>query len=191
MALVFVRESEELVESREAVEGFLAEHGVHYRRWGTERVPDELRGTLDDAQKARILELYAREIATENEQRGYVTADVVSLAPTTPQLAEICAKFDREHTHDDDEVRFVVGGHGTFTVRGNREESIDITMGPGDYIVVPRDRRHWFTLLADRSIVAVRLFKDRSGWTPRYAGDGTGATRAPGQALVRAFGVTA
>ncbi len=191
MALVHVRGERAVIEERSAIEGFLSEHGVHYRRWGTERVPAALRrSSLGDAEKARVLELYAREIAAEKEARGYVAADVVSLAPDNPKLDEICARFDKEHTHDDDEVRFVVSGHGTFTVRGNGEEAIDIAMGPGDFIVVPRDRRHWFTLLPDRTIVAVRLFKDSAGWTPRYAGSGTGATEIEATTLARAFELT-
>ena len=188
MALVHVRGGREVIEERSAIEGFLEGHGVHYRRWGTERVPAALRrSSLGDAEKARVLEFYAREIAAEKEERGYVAADVVSLAPDNPKLDEICARFDKEHTHDDDEVRFVVSGHGTFTVRGNGAEAIDIAMGPGDFIVVPRDRRHWFTLLGDRTIVAVRLFKDSSGWTPRYAGNGTGPAEIEATTLARAF----
>lgn len=189
MALVRVRGDDRTLEDRDAVSEFLAGHDVVYRRWGTERVPAALRtSSLDEAGKRRVLELYANEIGEEEEARGYVAADVVSLAKDNPKLDEICAKFDKEHTHDDDEVRFVVSGHGTFTVRGRAGEAIDITMGPGDYIVVPRDRRHWFTLLADRTIVAVRLFKDHAGWTPRYAGTGTGPTEIPNPILRRVFG---
>jgi 1,2-dihydroxy-3-keto-5-methylthiopentene dioxygenase len=186
MALVQVRGVGHLLEDQEEVAAFLERHGVRHRRWRA--LPASAR-PLDDAGKQAILEHYARELGAEKEERGYVAADVVALAPTTPGLDEICAKFDREHTHDDDEVRLVVSGHGTFTVRGSADEAIDITMGPGDYIVVPRDRRHWFTLLADRSIVAVRLFKDHSGWTPRYAGAGTGETGIAPAALARVFGV--
>src|SRR5580704_6661270 len=105
MALVLVRGTAKVLEKRDDVEGFLGEHGIHYRRWGTERVPASLRGTsLTDAGKAQVLDLYAREIRGEGDARGYVAADVVALAPDNPKLAEICARFDKEHTHDDDEV---------------------------------------------------------------------------------------
>jgi len=192
MALVKFRGETDVYRTEPDLRDLLAEHGVTYQRWGTERMPRELtRSTLGDAEKARVLELYRDEIRREYSERGYVAADVVALAPDNPKLEEICAKFDKEHTHDDDEVRFVVAGHGTFTVRGarsRREDALDITLGPGDYIVVPKDRRHWFTLLADRTIVAVRLFKDQSGWTPRYAGSGTGPTEIPREDLDNAFG---
>ncbi|MBI3722376.1 cupin domain-containing protein [bacterium] len=153
-------------------------------------MPQELRGkaTLTDEQKSVILDVYSREIDEAKKEGGYVAADVVALAPDNPKLDEICAKFDKEHTHDEDEVRFVVSGHGTFTVRGLKDEAIDITMGPGDYISVPRDRRHWFTLLADKTIVAVRVFQDTKGWTPHYAGTGTGPTEISPAELESAFG---
>ena len=68
MALVHVRGGREVIEERSAIEGFLEGHGVHYRRWGTERVPAALRrSSLGDAEKARVLEFYAREIAAEKE----------------------------------------------------------------------------------------------------------------------------
>src|SRR5262249_52277317 len=38
----------------------------------------------------------------------------------------------------------------------------------GDLINVPAGTRHWFDLCADRSIRAIRLFQDESGWTPHY-----------------------
>jgi 1,2-dihydroxy-3-keto-5-methylthiopentene dioxygenase len=190
MALVLVRGGDRVREARAEIEELLGEHGVRYSRWDTARIPPALRGaaSLTDSEKAQVLDLYRREIDAEKKAFGYVTADVVSLSPDNPKLAEICAKFDKEHTHDEDEVRLVVAGHGTFTVRGLADEAIDITMGPGDYISVPRDRRHWFTLLADETITAVRLFQDTKGWTPHYSGTGTGPTEVPRERIRRAFG---
>jgi 1,2-dihydroxy-3-keto-5-methylthiopentene dioxygenase len=193
MALVKIRSSSEVLSEVADLTALLAANGIGYQHWDTARVPAALRGvaTLSDEQKALVLSLFKQELDRESREHGYVAADVVSLSPDNPKLPEICAKFDKEHTHDEDEVRFVVGGHGTFTVRGRRDEAIDITMGAGDYISVPRDRRHWFTLLEDRTIVTVRLFQDTKGWTPHYAGSGTGATEVPAEWLARAFGPAA
>ena len=193
MALVKIRGARDVLADAASISGFLSRHGVSYQSWDTTRVPEAFRArsTLTDAQKAQVLELYRVEIARESQANGYVTADVVSLSPDNAKLPEICAKFDKEHTHDEDEVRFVVAGHGTFTVRGRSGEAIDITMSAGDYISVPRDRRHWFTLLPDRTIVTVRLFQDTQGWTPHYAGEGTGPTEVPGDLLESAYGAAA
>jgi 1,2-dihydroxy-3-keto-5-methylthiopentene dioxygenase len=43
-----------------------------------------------------------------------------------------------------------------------------IQLDAGDWINVPAGTRHWFDLCAERTIRAIRLFKDPSGWAPRY-----------------------
>jgi 1,2-dihydroxy-3-keto-5-methylthiopentene dioxygenase len=39
-------------------------------------------------------------------------------------------------------------------------------------IRVPRGTWHWFDLCGDRDIRAIRLFQDKSGWTPHYTESG-------------------
>ena len=38
---------------------------------------------------------------------------------------------------------------------------------------MPKGTQHWFVLCSDRTIRAIRLFQDVSGWTPHYTGTGT------------------
>ena len=45
---------------------------------------------------------------------GYVTADVIDVNAATPNLEAMLARFDKEHTHDEDEVRFILAGRGIF-----------------------------------------------------------------------------
>ena len=45
---------------------------------------------------------------------GYVTADVIDVNPETPNLEAMLARFDKEHTHSEDEVRFILAGRGIF-----------------------------------------------------------------------------
>ena len=49
----------------------------------------------------------------------------------------------------------------------------------GDLISVPANTRHWFHLCADRTIRAIRLFQDKSGWTPHYVDGGVHANYQP------------
>ena len=65
----------------------------------------------------------AAEIARIKQEHGYVDEDEVSLSKETPNLDAICAKFDKEHFHTLDEVRFVVEGEGIFDVR-DKERSL-------------------------------------------------------------------
>jgi 1,2-dihydroxy-3-keto-5-methylthiopentene dioxygenase len=107
---------------------------------------------------------------------GYVAQDIVELTPQTPNLETILAKFDKEHLHTDDEVRFVLAGSGIFDVRSNSDRWMRIEVYPSDYISVPANRNHRFYLQDDKTIRCVRLFKDNTGWTPVYRPEKTTAT---------------
>jgi 1,2-dihydroxy-3-keto-5-methylthiopentene dioxygenase len=100
--------------------------------------------------------------------RGYIEEDIVELAPTTPNLETICAKFVDEHHHDDDEVRFVLEGEGIFDIRSTEDRWMRVVVQPGDLIVVPAGRHHRFLLTDAKHIRCVRLFRDTSGWVPHY-----------------------
>ena len=81
------------------------------------------------------------------------------------------AKFDKEHTHSEDEVRFILAGRGIFFLNiGSKVASVEV--GPGDMLRVPRGTTHWFTLCEDRRIRAIRWFQQTSGWTPQYTESG-------------------
>lgn len=101
-------------------------------------------------------------------ERGYIEQDIVELRPDTPNLDAICAKFDGEHLHDEDEVRFVLEGEGVFEIRSSADRWMRVVVEPGDLIVVPAKRYHRFELTDARTIRCVRLFQDASGWVPHY-----------------------
>jgi 1,2-dihydroxy-3-keto-5-methylthiopentene dioxygenase len=81
-------------------------------------------------------------------------------------------KFNSEHWHDEDEVRFIVEGRGVFHVHPVGRPVFAIEVGAGDLIRVPAGTHHGFDLCADRRIRAIRLFRDKSGWTPHYTQSG-------------------
>jgi 1,2-dihydroxy-3-keto-5-methylthiopentene dioxygenase len=89
------------------------------------------------------------------------------------------AKFSCEHWHDEDEVRFIVEGRGLFHVHPPDGPVFAIEVQAGDLISVPRGTHHWFDLCADRRIRAIRLFQDKSGWTPHYTNSGVDAGFQP------------
>jgi 1,2-dihydroxy-3-keto-5-methylthiopentene dioxygenase len=92
--------------------------------------------------------------------------------PDTPNLDVMLNKFNSEHWHDEDEVRFIVDGRGLFHIRPKSGPVFAIEVEAGDLIRVPRGTHHWFDLCADRRIRAIRLFQDPSGWTPHYTRSG-------------------
>jgi 1,2-dihydroxy-3-keto-5-methylthiopentene dioxygenase len=86
----------------------------------------------------------------------------------TPGLDAMLAKFNIEHYHNEDEIRYIVDGRGLFHINPQNGPVVAIEVEPGDLIRVPRGTLHWFGLCGDRRIRAIRLFQDVSGWTPYY-----------------------
>jgi 1,2-dihydroxy-3-keto-5-methylthiopentene dioxygenase len=113
---------------------------------------------------------YQQPIDEIKSSRGYIEQDIVELAPSTPNLDAICAKFIDEHHHDEDEVRFVLQGEGIFDIRSREDRWMRVVVEQGDLIVVPKDRHHRFMLTETKTIRCVRLFRDKSGWVPHYRG---------------------
>jgi 1,2-dihydroxy-3-keto-5-methylthiopentene dioxygenase len=161
MAVVTLVAENKTLTDDESIRACLKKFSIDYERW----TPSHQ--VAPDADAAEVLSAYAKEIDVLKTNGGYVTADVIDVSPTTPGLDEMLAKFDREHWHDEDEVRFVISGHGLFHIHGD-DGVVAIEVGPGDLIRVPRGTKHWFNLCADRRIRAIRLFQDTSGWTPHY-----------------------
>ena len=162
MALLTICDQNRTLNDEQEIRDCLMKLGIDYERWPTsERV-------APDASAENILEAYANEIKKLKAAGGYVTADVMDVGPDTPGLQEMLARFDREHWHDEDEVRFIISGNGLFHINGQNGEVVAIEVSAGDLIRIPRGTLHWFNLCADRRIRAIRLFQDKSGWTPHY-----------------------
>jgi 1,2-dihydroxy-3-keto-5-methylthiopentene dioxygenase len=166
MAVVRIPAAGRTVSGDEAVRETLGFIGIDYRRW------QPAHAVAPGASADDVLAAYAAEIAALKAQGGYVTADVIDVQPTTPNLDAMLAKFRREHWHDEDEVRFVIEGAGVFHIRPPNGAVHAIEVGPGDLIRVPRGTWHWFDLCASRRIRAIRLFQDAAGWTPHYTDTG-------------------
>ena len=166
MAVVLIPDENRVIDEPDAIRDFLKPHGIWYERWDVEgRLPDN--PTHED-----ILATYAPEIQRLKEQGGFVTADVINVSPDTPGLDAMLAKFDKEHTHSEDEVRFTVSGQGLFHIHADDGTVFAVRVESGDLINVPRGTKHWFNLCDDRQIRCIRLFEDPSGWTPEYVSAG-------------------
>jgi 1,2-dihydroxy-3-keto-5-methylthiopentene dioxygenase len=168
MATVRIPAEKRTLSDQAEVTRYLATLGIEYERWPVaQRVPA-------DAPAEEVLAAYSAEIERLKAQGGYVTADVIDVTEQTPGLEAMLAKFNTEHWHDEDEVRFIVRGRGLFHIhpRDGGGPVIAIEVEAGDLLRVPRGTWHWFDLCADRNIRAIRLFQDKAGWTPHYTESG-------------------
>ncbi len=167
MAVVKVPNESRTITRPAEIRAFLAQHGIQFEPWGVERLGD----TTATLSNEEILKAYRLEIERLKRQNGYVTADIINVTPATPNLDTMLAKFNKEHRHADDEVRFTVLGRGVFSIHDEHARMVfQIEVGPGDLMNVPAQTAHWFDLCPERAIQCIRLFKDPAGWSPIYTG---------------------
>lgn len=167
MAVVTVPDKNLVLREEGEIKSYLASIGIDYERWDA----NEAR-VSPDASVEEILSAYREEIEKLKVRGGYVTADVIDIKPDIPNLDTMLDKFRPEHWHDEDEVRFIVQGCGIFHIAPENGDVAAVKMTAGDLIRVPRGTRHWFDLDETRTVRAIRLFQDASGWTPHYTESG-------------------
>jgi 1,2-dihydroxy-3-keto-5-methylthiopentene dioxygenase len=162
MATIRIPDRNQTLPTRESVRSFLAPYGIQYDQW-------PVAGRIGDhATSEEILRAYDPEIQALKARGGYITADVIDVTPDVPNLQAMLDRFNKEHTHAEDEVRFIVKGRGIFFIHPEKKAVFSIEVEEGDLINVPAGTKHWFDLCKDRTIRAIRLFREKAGWTPSY-----------------------
>jgi 1,2-dihydroxy-3-keto-5-methylthiopentene dioxygenase len=173
MARIRIQDENREIAGTQEIRDYLKPHGIWYEKWDVEgRIGPE-------ATNEEILTAYAPEIERLKKSGGFVTADVINVTAATPNLDAMLNKFNKEHTHSEDEVRFTVKGSGVFHIHPKTGPVFAIQVESGDLINVPCGTQHWFDLCNDRHIRCIRLFQDQSGWTPHYVEAGVHAGYTP------------
>jgi 1,2-dihydroxy-3-keto-5-methylthiopentene dioxygenase len=162
MARIRIQDENREITDADEIRVFLAPFGIWYEKW-------DVAGRIGpEATNEEILTAYAPEIERLKRAGNFVTADVINVSPATPGLDGMLAKFSKEHTHSEDEVRFTVKGSGVFHIHPPGGPVFGVQVESGDLINVPAGTQHWFDLCSDKTIRCIRLFQDMSGWTPHY-----------------------
>ncbi|EGL17245.1 MULTISPECIES: acireductone dioxygenase [Paenibacillus] len=167
MAEIHIRNTGERISGEENVRAFLDRQEVLYEHWNPTKLPADIQEKfiLSDEEKAQILSTYDEEIRDLAKRRGYQTWDIIALSDATPNLDELLKKFEQVHTHTEDEVRAITAGKGIFIIKGSDDVGyFNVELEAGDVISVPEHKPHFFTLMDNRQIVAVRLFIETEGW---------------------------
>jgi|SRR5689334_9429209 1,2-dihydroxy-3-keto-5-methylthiopentene dioxygenase len=166
MAVVTIPEEHRTITDLTEITQYLQSAGIDYEQW--QAAPS----MSVDASADEILAAHAVQINDLKARGGYKAADVIDVGPKTVGLEAMLARFNIEHTHDEDEVRYVVAGRGLFHIHVPGKPVFAIEVVAGDLIRVPRGTLHWFNLCSDQRIRTIRLFQDTAGWTPHYTGSG-------------------
>ena len=141
----------------------LATIGVRFEQWRASQP------VAPGASPEAVMAAYRADIDRLIAAHGFKTVDVVSLAPDHPQREAMRAKFLDEHFHQEDEVRFFVGGSGLFTLHVG-EQVFEVLCEQGDLISVPARTTHWFDMGPAPSFIAIRFFKEPDGWVGHFTG---------------------
>jgi 1,2-dihydroxy-3-keto-5-methylthiopentene dioxygenase len=123
---------------------------------------------LSDEEKEKILQALDGYFEELKAKAGYQTRDLIAIHPAIPNLDAMLSKFDKCHTHADDEVRYIVAGDGIFGFVRPDGSQVELTVEAEEYINVPANTEHWFYLTAQKRVKAVRYFTSTEGWTPQY-----------------------
>ncbi|MGL5064419.1 MAG: 1,2-dihydroxy-3-keto-5-methylthiopentene dioxygenase [Microcoleus sp.] len=150
----------------------LAPLNIELNRWPTGDNPEIknllAQDTLSDTEKEQVLQALDGYFQQLKETAGYQSRDLIVLHPDIPNLDTLLAKFDKCHTHADDEVRYIVAGEGIFGFVRPDNSQVELTVQSEEFINVPANTEHWFYLTPNRKIKAVRYFTTTAGWTPLY-----------------------
>ncbi len=171
MAILRLENGQTLTDAA-AIAAELAPLNIGLNAWSTGTSVQSLlaQQTLTEDEKEQVLVGLDHYFEQLKADLGYTSRDLIVLHPDVPNLDVMLAKFDKVHTHADDEVRYIVDGEGMFGFVRPDGSQVELTVQPGEYINVPAGTEHWFCLTPSRRVKAVRYFAGTDGWTPEYTG---------------------
>jgi 1,2-dihydroxy-3-keto-5-methylthiopentene dioxygenase len=129
MAVLNIPDENHLLRDYDEVRDYLADIGIVYEYW--EPVAD----LPQDASTGEILNAYSRQFNELKRRGGYVIADVITVNRNTLGLDAMLSKFNIEHRHDEDEVRYILSGRGLFHIHSQqhqRDQVVAIEVGRPD-----------------------------------------------------------
>tara|TARA_R110002049_G_scaffold7928_3_gene44503 strand:- start:1389 stop:1970 length:582 start_codon:yes stop_codon:yes gene_type:complete len=158
-------------EDASACTDHLAKVGVRVEQWPT----------IAHLSSAPILEedafkIYANEIKRVKSQYNYNHADLAMMRPNDAFAVSIRGRYLSEHTHEEDEVRFFLGGKVLIYL--NIDERIHILeCSSGDFVFIPAGVKHWMDIGPMPDFTMIRWFNSKkafiNNFTESFAAEAT------------------
>jgi 1,2-dihydroxy-3-keto-5-methylthiopentene dioxygenase len=137
---------------------------VLFERWKAEA------RLVDGSTQEEVLKAYEKPVSKLMQDRGFATADVISVHPNMPNHPELRKKFLEEHQHSEDEARFFVDGSGLFYIHA-AGKVFALLCERGDFINIPAGTKHWFDMGPRPFLKCIRTFTTQEGWVAEFTGD--------------------
>lgn len=148
------------------IKSFLAEIDINIEKWDSSQLKQ-------DSSKEEIFNIFTDQIEEIKVKHNFKSVDLMDIKKDfakSENFQTMRAKFLKEHTHSDDEVRYFISGSGLFTIH-KANKIFSILCEAGDFINVPANTQHWFDMGSEPEFKCLRFFSDESGWVPNYMDD--------------------
>ncbi len=146
------------------IQTLLAGIGVHLERWAADV-------NLDASSSPEVVEiLYADLVERTKARRGFLMHDIIMVDEHHPAKDELREMFLEEHTHKEDEARFMLEGSGLFSFHAGAGVYA-LTVERNDFVNVPAGMKHWFDMGPAPHFSAIRFFNNDEGWIAHFTGD--------------------
>jgi len=137
--------------------------GIRFERWVADQ---EL---TKEASQQEILAAYEKPVKKLMQERGFATADVISVHPRMENHPQLRKKFLDEHSHTEDEARFFVDGSGIFYIHKDGYVYL-LLCERGDFVNIPAGTKHWFDMGPAPFLKCIRTFTTPEGWVAQFTG---------------------
>lgn len=127
------------------------------------------RDVLELDHRQNLLELYQAHLAAIVPEGEYAWCDLLALHPGSPNLQIIEHQYGRYHTHTDPEVLYVLAGAAVFGFAQPQDGcELRLRLESGDFLCIPKQVKHWFSLTAPLQFKAARYFVTTNSWMTHY-----------------------
>ncbi|QEP92559.1 acireductone dioxygenase [Klebsiella pneumoniae] len=154
-----------------AIQDQLNAKGVRFERWQADR------DLGANPSPETVIAAYQHAIDKLVAEKGYQSWDVISLRADNPQKEALREKFLNEHTHGEDEVRFLSRALACFAC--TLATRCSVLCEKNDLISVPAHTPHWFDMGSEPNFTAIRIFDNPEGWIAQFTGDDDIASAYP------------
>jgi len=143
---------------------YLQADGIRMEHW-----PLKASEIGDRMAESDVLQHYALNIKQAKQDLAHTQVDIVNIQPGDSRAIGLRDKYLSEHTHEEDEARFLLSGSLLLYIHVNERIHV-VQCVAGDYIVVPKGVKHWLDIGPEPDYQCIRIYNDIAALNNNYTG---------------------